>query len=201
MPSPRPWPRSCAISSTSYSEFGQRIAKALQASLHAGDPINLPSYNDLVLKVVRKQVDAQLERVLQTQLADNLAKLLQTPPEEITLEKLVDSFRDFCAGRIEPGEFGKFTLLVEQDEGPTRFAHIHIDEKPNKKKYECEYQIHVMDGTIYQLRIGRLDVEKTLFVGDFYGWEKLLFSMKVAGTKLLVDAKWELIDTHYGSER
>lgn len=173
-----------------YSDFGKAIKERVQQAVCVNlDRMDLPSYNDLILQIIRRQVDGIMQSEAAAQLESNMAKLLEQAPTEITMEKLIE---DFIEANKEDKEGQDFTLLIERKYGAT---YISLDEEPNKREYDCDFQISVdKDGKVYSLMLGAKDASKTLFMGPFYGFERALFQMYAARTKLILAADAEADD-------
>lgn len=184
----------------SYSPFGEELKARVKTAMQVNfDDLGLPGYNDLILKIVRRQVDAYANDAIANQVEKQLGKLLEPAPAEIKLTELVESFiesnveRYGCSCERGPS---RITLHIEPTGYGSRW--IRLDKEPGKDKYECGISFLVGDqgGHISALRVDRHDVTKTMFVG-LYGFEQKLFQMHAAGTKLVIDADEHDIDTNY----
>jgi hypothetical protein len=167
----------------SYGDFGKAIQEKVQQSIGVNlDRMDLPSYNDFVLKVIRTQMDAAMTGTAAKQLEENMAKLLAVAPAEITLEKLVN---DFIEAHKEDRQGQEFTLLIERES--YGFTYVCFDEDEGKSKYSCDFRIGITkDGEVFSLQLGGKDVSKTLFVGPIYGFERDLYQLYAAKTKIVV---------------
>ncbi len=181
----------------SYSPFAklleERVSKALQVDF---DKIDLPSYGDMILKIVRAKVAEHADEQLAKTVQDELGKLLVKAPEQITLTDLVAQFIEHNTDRYNGGEqHESITLIVEDATYGSRW--IYMDPEPDKDKYECaiRFLLSNQDQKISALRLDRKEVSKTIFVGPLYGFERSLFQMHTAGTKLV--GADEYIDTNY----
>jgi hypothetical protein len=185
----------------SYSDFGKSLSEQVKAALAVDfSNLGIPGYNDLILKVVRRQVDAHVNSVIATQVESQLTELLESAPESITLTQLVAEFikdrSDYhgcsCDGPDE------ITLVVDGSSSVDGYHNIYLDEEGGKSKYSCAIQIATnKEHTVYSLKIDDRDPKKTLFVGPLYNFERRLFQMYAAGTKLIIDATEDDIDTSY----
>ncbi len=54
-----------------------------------------------------------------------------------------------------------------------------------------------MDGRVYSVRINEIAPKNALFIGPIYGFERKLFQLYAAGTKLVIDCDVDDIDTSY----
>lgn len=185
----------------SYSDFGKSLHEHVKASLAVDfGNLGLPGYNDLILKVVRRQVDAQVNAVIASQVEQQMTELLQPAPAQITLSQLVGEFikdrsDDHGCSCDAPDQI---TLIVEGGDSVAGYHHIYLDEEDGKSKYSCAIQIATnKEGEVYSLKIDDRDPKKTLFVGPLYNFERRVFQMYAAGTKLLVDGNEDSINTYY----
>nr|WP_231753739.1 hypothetical protein [Burkholderia savannae] len=188
----------------SYSSFGERLKEhvktALQVDFHN---LGLPGYNNLILKVIRQQVDAQLNATIATQIEQQMKELLAPAPAEIKLSQLVEEFiKDEHTDRqyrsCSCDESDRITLIVREESGlVSKFCHIHLDNEHGTESHNCPYQINVHDGRVYSVQIDRKDPSKTLFVGPMHGFKRRLFQLYAAGTKLIIDGDENSINTYY----
>ena len=186
---------------SSYSDFGKQLTAAVKKSLAIGDQIDLPTYNDTILKIVARQVESQTNGLIQSQVAERMKDLLQPPPESITLSELVEQFIEHVkekqhAGCVCYGEVQQITCIVDREDDRS-FTYVHLDDEANIEKYHCDISIGIHQDRVFSLRFREGDVEKQLFAGPFYGFERSLFQMKAAGTKIVLDARESEIETAY----
>lgn len=171
-----------------YSDFGAQLKAAVAGSLQINGDLDLPSYNHAVLQIVRAQVEGQTHAALQQQVAERMAELLKPPPESITLEELVDQYREYLAEQAEHGcSCGpeRITLHVTEPANGG-FVHVYLDPEPQQHAGSCEINMGVYRDEIYSLRIPDAS-EKQIFAGPLYAFHRSLFAMKVAKTKLVID--------------
>ena len=167
-----------------HSDFGKAIeAKVQQAESVNLDRMNLPSYNDLILQIIRRQVDGVMQSEAAQQLEENMAKLLEPAPPQIEFEKLLEEF----INQHKEGHEGEgFSLHIENKWGST---YICLDKESGKSEYQCDYRIGVgSDGKVYHLAFGGKEVQKTIFMGPFYGFERTLFQLYAAKCVLTIPA-------------
>jgi len=184
----------------SYSDFGKKLSDHVKSALQVNfDDLGLSGYNDLILKIVRAQVDAHVGSVLAKQVEEQMAKLLQPAPAEIKLSELIKDFiernkPDGC----ECDGSDQITLHIEESRYGSRW--IGLDKAEGKSEYQCEirFAVNERDGGIFGLRFDGKEADKTFFVGPIYGFERSLFQMYAAGTKLIVDGDCvDDFDTYY----
>ena len=173
----------------SYSDFGKAIKEQVSAALAVDLRLaGLPTYGHLITEIIRRRVDASMQGQFAAQLEQDIAALLDPAPAEITIETLIEEFIK-AHGEDRAGE--NFTLLIE-NEG-RGFQYVALDQEARTGKYSCAYRIGVMDGKVYSLNFRGEDVAKTLFIGPLRGFEKLLFQLFTAKSKLIIPAD---VDTH-----
>jgi hypothetical protein len=185
----------------SYSDFGKSLHEHVKASMAVDfSNLGLPGYNDLILKIVRRQVEAQVNATIAAQIEPQLTELLSPAPAEITLTQLIAEFikdrSDYHGCSCDSPD--QITLIVEGSESVDGYHHIYLDEEEGKSKYSCAIQIATnKESEVYSLKIDDRDPKKALFVGPLYNFERRVFQMYAAGTKLIVDGNEDSIDTHY----
>lgn len=169
----------------SYSEFGKMVQESVKRSLGINVAhVDLPEYNDLIIKIVKKQVDKVLGETLERQVSDNISQILRKPPAEITVQELADAFKESMI-RDCHCEGGEISVDIEGS-NVDGYWHLYMDEKPNKKGFACRFHIGIdREGMVYSMSVGGADYEKRLFIGPAYGFERLLFALKVNRSKIL----------------
>lgn len=182
----------------SYSDFGKALEAHVKKAVNVDlGRLELPGYNDLILKLIERQVAAQLDNQLAAQIEKQMAELLAPPAAEIKLSELLKDFIETKASDCPCDGPDSISLHVEKSSGG--YAHVYFDEEDDRAKYSCKYAIHVdNEGKTYSLKIDEKDPKKQLFVGPFYNFERRLFQLYAAGTKLVIDGEDEGdFDTHY----
>lgn len=170
-----------------YGDFGKALKDQLGKALHVDlSRTDLPGYGDFILKIVRGQVDNHLMGEAAKKIEANLAALLADPPAEITIDKLVEDFKEHVKRRNYGGELDhEITLHVEcTDYG---FWHIAMDKDSGEGQYQCEVRIGVdKDGSIYQLVLGEENMDKKLFIREPSGFERDMYRAFVGGTRIVI---------------
>lgn len=183
----------------SYSEFGKQLNEHVKRAVKVDfSQLGIPGYNDLILKIIRQRVDANLNKQIEKHVTEQLDELLAPAPDEIKLSELVADFIKFQA---EKQSYScscdlpeRITLGVSTDGS---FTHVYLDKEHGSDRYECPWRIDTMDGRVYSVRINEIDPKNALFIGPMYGFERKLFQLYAAGTKLVIDADVDEIDTSY----
>lgn len=195
-----------------YSEFGKSIEKAVRNSLKIHGNVTLPEYNEQILKVMRKLLAAKTNAVIQKQVADQMAELLTPAPESIKISELIAKYvqhvEEQKKGEVEDNggyyEDGEIRLIYQNEYGFHRFG-LHPDHKNERRslggksmsRFDCDIQFSIHDGLVCDLRFNRKEVEAELFSGPFHDFERMLFQMKAAQTKVEFDVPIGEIDTCY----
>lgn len=185
-----------------YSDFGKVLKKSVGDALKMHGDIDLPSYNDTILKFVAKQLEGKTNAVIQREIEGRLKELLTPAPESIKLSDLVAQYIESVkskkdAGCVCYGDQEKIFFRLSKDTSPG-FTSIELDEDPKAKPGSSDIRFGVYKETIYHLAFNSRDVEKQMFVGPLYGFERMLFQMKAAKTRLIIeDGDAEYIETSY----
>lgn len=166
----------------SYSDFGKKLKETVETTLKVDfSQLGFDGYNDIVLKIIQRKMDSAIGLVVRAKLEEGLDDLFKTPPTEIKLSELVNQMKG-----DEFDEREECTCIVKhRDRG---YGRVYLDECPNKNYDECKYEIAFDDkGTVYQISIDGYKQKEKLFVGPFFGFERTLFQLYAAKTKLIVD--------------
>lgn len=177
---------------TSYGEFSKSLESKLKERLAIHCNLDeIPQYNDLVIKIITRNFETKINEILGKQISETMEALLETAPKEIYLDKLREEFVRWIAE--DDGvdfdyvdEFGEYLFRVEESGSADGYFHVVMDKDPKAKKWAEAFRLSVTrEGAVYAMRVGQVDMEKTLFIGPVFGFEKLLFGMKAAGTRII----------------
>lgn len=173
-----------------YSDFGKIIeAKVKEALVIDPDRISFPVYNDVILQILQRQMDAYMTEQASQGVGEFMAKLLTAPPKEITLSALL---KEYVEEINDDHEFDHqhFDLEIEgpDDNGYTRvkFGQQKTSRYSISGSKDFEFSLSE-DGRVYVMRINDKKLENGLFTGPFYGFERTLFQMWLAKTKIVFD--------------
>jgi hypothetical protein len=185
-----------------YSDFGKAIEQKVKELVKVDlSSLGLEGYNDFVMKIIRKNVAELTDKSISTQIENQLKELLAPAPEQIELSKLVANFIAFSKENDLTENQSEITLIVEHSSGSSDYRYVCLDAEPNKSAYQCKYRIGVTSkGDPFSMRIDDEDMRKKLFVGSMYSFERDLFQMHVAGTKIIFDKEAHEIDICYPFE-
>jgi len=175
---------------SSYSDFGKALSEHVKGALNVDfKELGLVGYNEIVLKIIKTKLTDSINTVGKQRIEKELSELLVDPPAEIKLSALVDQFKERLDR--EDRRSSRITCIVDTSDLTglcPGYAHVFIDKKSGTSKYSCQIQIDVTPtGEVYGLKIGGQDIKNTLFLGPHFGFERSLFQMYAAGTKIIVD--------------
>ncbi|VVE29247.1 hypothetical protein PEP31012_03580 [Pandoraea eparura] len=187
---------------SAHSDFGRQLRDHVKAALQVDfSHLGIPGYNDFLLKIIRGQVEAQLNSSVGKHVETQMTQLLAPAPAQIKLSELVAQFiKDNDESHYGCSCDGpeQITLVVEGSEIPRGYHRVYLDKEEGKSKYQCKVQLALTDeGEVYSITIDEEEVKKSLFVGPLYGFDLRIFQMHAAGTKIIVDGNEHTIDTHY----
>lgn len=167
-----------------YSPFGKALKESIEHAVGADlRGLALEGYNDFVLKIVKTKLDRFYDQQARDVIGKAMDEMLQSPPASMKLSELVDAMKKHVIER-ESDHDSECTVHVEHDGS---FTWIALDPKAHVEKYRCAYRFHVFQGCAGGLRIEGREVEKTLFVGPLYSFERLLFQLHVNKTPVEID--------------
>jgi len=195
-----------------YSAFGKQVEEAVGKALQLHGDIDLPSYNDAILKIVAAQVEHATKQSIEAQVAERMKDLLTPAPATIRLSELVKQYVEMLrekenSGCVCYGDRKEITFQVSEI-SYGMFREVILDPEHNTKRHDCEIRFGVSlekklgpnAGSIYHLAFKNQDVEKQMFVGPLYGFERSIFQMKAAGTAIVLDHDEVDIETSYSPE-
>lgn len=153
--------------------------------------LGLVGYNEIVLKIVKAKLDASVEVFGKAQIEKDLEELLKSPPAEIKLSDLVEQMKE----AHKDDERYECTCIVDWGTSDG-WGRVYLDKNGDKRKNDCEHSLaFTKEGEIYSFSIDRCDPSKKMFFGPTYGFERSLFQMYAAKTKLIIDE--DEVSRHY----
>lgn len=190
----------------SYSDFGKALGEQVKAAMQVDfSNLGLPGYNDLILKIIRAQVEHQTSQSIAAHVEEQMKELLAPAPAEIKLSELIEEFI-----KEEDDRFGcscdkpdQITLIIHDGTDGGRYSslknyhHIYFDKEPGKDKYECDFQIDINEGRVYSVRLDKRDPNKSIFIGPIYGFARRIYQLYAANTRLILDGDADSINTYY----
>ncbi|MCC7421817.1 MAG: hypothetical protein IT428_16180 [Planctomycetaceae bacterium] len=183
----------------SYGDFGKAIEAKLGEALKLHGDVTIPEYNEVILRVIRNQFEAKTLSVVEKQVAHQLNELLTPVPESINLSALVAAYIErFVEEKKDDGDYfegGDITFFAETERGG--FTYFALDPTYRTKKYECEIRFGVYKERIHHLEFKDKEIEKRLFAGPFYGFQRMIFQLKAAQSRIVFDKPFDEIETYY----
>lgn len=175
----------------SYSDFGKRLSEAVKQSLALHDRLDLPSYNHAILRIIERQVERGMQASIEREVAARMKELLTPAPESIKLSELVEQYIEHLNEQARGGCVcygdGRITCLLEDSD--YGFRRLTLAKEAGKRRNDGDIQIGITkEGRIYHLHFRDRDVEKEMFAGPFHGFERSIFQMRAAGTRIEIDA-------------
>lgn len=174
------------------SDFSKKINERVKALIDVNlDEIDLPSYRQLIADIIKKRVGAVMTTEFTEKLDKDIGELLQPAPAEITLENLLEEFKASKKGAHNAYELSgnRFTLIIERNERLDGYMDVYLDEEPHKEKYSCDIHFRIKDaGEVWGLKLNGDDLKSKIFVGPMFNFEKRLFQMYTAKTRLIIEA-------------
>jgi len=180
----------------SYGDIGKQSQEAVKTAI-AIDPsaLGLCGYNQTVLAIVKQKLDAAVQKIGVEKLSKDMDDLLGTcAPETVKLSVLVEQFKEWAAGH---GSESQCTIIFEESQYGSRW--LYLDQDSKNGKYDCRFSMLIPDkdgaggtctttGTTPSLcKIKGRDPKQTFIMGTLCGFERTLFQMYAAGTKIIVD--------------
>jgi len=198
---------------SSYSDFGKQVKAAVSKSLAIHGKIELPEYNHMLLNMIAVHVEHATKDSIQRQVAERMKDLLEPAPAEIKLSELIEQYREFLKDRANSGcscdSRHEFYFKVE-DEDDDFFRRIALSESKPERHLSADIRFGLSRGArprgetpfvgeIYTLSFREnQEIERKMFVGPLYGFQRSLFQMQAAKTAIIVDVYASDVDTSYG---
>lgn len=172
----------------SFGDVGKQIEKAVTNALQIVDPLDVPSYGNMVMAVLRAKMDEVLAPLVNERLAAEMTEILKLAPREVKLSELVETMIAECDRQDRWGS--SVTCIVDESGSSLTpgYRWLYLDQEREKAKHSCEAQLGIdPDGKIYHLVIDRKDAKTTVVLGVYEAWKKQLFAAYCCGSKLIVD--------------
>ncbi len=177
-----------------YSDFSKQVQKAVTQALKVDQELDLPSYGEMIVEVVRRQAEGITQSQLAKQVQPQLAKLLTPAPERIKLTELVKEYVQMLREKNESGCvcYGdeRIGIQIKEDGG---FIYVDLKESISDKTWDVRIGLHRKSrddrklASMHHLRFDDVTVEQKVFRDNFYSFERSLLQMKAAGTLVELD--------------
>jgi len=175
----------------SYSDFGKALGQHIRAAIGVNlESVTIPEYNTMIADIVARRVDAFLRKEGHEALDVTLSEILRPAPAEMKLSELVEAFKRWVVQRYdyEPQDGGEITVIIEGKPEKYNPRWISFDRNNNTEKYKCEFSFLLSwDGTVSYIRMRGHNTKDDIFIGGYYGFERDLFRLHAAKTKLVID--------------
>lgn len=192
----------------SYSDFGKDLKKHVEASLKIDvSNVNLQEYGQVVLKMVEGLVNKHVQESAQGKLLEQLNSLFETPPPRITLQELLDAYKEGEEDSAHSNGYERCGLIIEESDSGYIYvgfnpsdeegSHFGSSTKRIEKVSKCEIQLHFSkpkDATdAYAIRwisFGgyRGETTKNFMPTSLHGLARRLYQMYCAGTMVVIDS-------------
>jgi hypothetical protein len=193
--------KSAVESATGYgSAFSKSLQKAVTDKLAVPADFDLPVYHDHITKVVLAVVKDGMDKAISTQVESRLKEIIRPVPATIKLSDIAEEYRKGREEEYKAGGGGdeNFTLSVSQRDG---FVYLAMDKSEHTPEHRCEIKLGVYKGKIFSLTFGSRQIEKELFVGNVYNFERFLFQLRAANTEIIEDLEAiEDVSTYVGHD-
>lgn len=176
----------------SYSEFGETLEAKLVEHLKVDfEKIDFPAYNHLVTQVVQRALRHTLQEDAAAKLEADIREMLAGEiPAEITLSQLVGELKDWAREDCYEAQGKHAVTAIVGGLIKHGYRSIYLDPMPKKQAYECRFNLLLDDGgTLRSARVEGRGLEKGLFLGGLYGFEKTIFRLYTAKTRLIIDTE------------
>lgn len=194
---------------SSYSEFGKQLKKSVEESLRIRGEIELPEYNQTILNLIAAQLEKATQDSIQRQVAERMTDLLEPAPAEIKLSELVEEYRKYLKDRTDSGcvcdSSHEFHFSIRESSGS--FLYVQFSEEQLEKHGQPDIEFGLAkrdrDGVkryeMFTLSFDQAkNVQREMFAGPLYGFQRRLFQMHAAKTAVIVDVSEDGVDTSYG---
>lgn len=170
----------------SYSDTAKQIEEAVSAALKV-DRLDLPSYGDMVARMLKAQVEAVVSPIVSGRLAADMEELLKLAPAEIKLSEIADNMRK----EHEEGDKWGDVISVILEESSYRSRWLYLDDEEHyedRDKNRCQHRLLLgEDGTISGGWIDSKDLTKSSWIGRSYGLGQRLRAFIACNTKIILD--------------
>lgn len=179
-----------------YSDFSKQVQQSVTKALKVDQELDLPSYGEMIVEVVRRQVEGITQATIAKQVQPQLAKLLTPAPERIKLTALVAEYVQMLREKSESecvcyGEEQIGLQIVE--ESTPGFLVVKLKKSRSDKTWDVLIGLHRKSkddpklASMYHLRFEDVTVEQKVFRDNVYSFERSLLQMKAAGTLVELD--------------
>ncbi len=148
---------------------------------------DIPKYHDFVTKRLRLAAQNFYDNKLVEVLDGELKEIMSEVPDVVNLSWLVEKIVD---GAREDKAEGEISLHIDKSYSS---YWIGIDKESDKSEYECNFRIGLNEDAktgklkIFSLRVDGEDCRKSIALGPFYQFEKILYNAYVTEAEFALD--------------
>ena len=148
---------------------------------------DIPKYHDFVSKRLKLAAQSFYDDKLVEVLDSELKEIMSEVPDVINLSWLVEKIVD--AAREDESE-GEISLHINKSYSS---YWIGIDKESDKSEYQCGFRIGLSEDsktgklTIFSLKVDGEDCRKSIALGPFYRFEKILYNAYVNNAEFALD--------------
>lgn len=180
-----------------YGDFTKTIEKGIKETVKVDlRDLGIPGYNDLVTKILRQKLGTFFEETSTQAIEREMQELLADFPKTITVSELATKFRE----HVEENEDGSghFTFIVKPSDSNDDYFDLYLDDEDDMAWIKCQYHIRCNKEGVWALQINDEKVERKLFIGPCFGFERFLFHAYT--NKVIVVLDTEEPETWYGND-
>lgn len=187
---------------SSYSDFGRRLKEGVESQLDINlRELNIPTYNQMVLNVVKEQLDAAVTIQGVEKIKSRMDEMLGGAKQEYRLSELIEKMKGEAT---EYGDVKDSEISLHIKRSGMMLWFIDFDPEEDKERHECRYKISICEpkdgkrGKVNTVEIRDKKLDNNAIMGGLYGLEAVLFQMFTTGGNLIVDE--DDVDMEYPSE-
>lgn len=172
----------------SWSDFGKQLKEQVKEQMQFNlDRLDIPSYNQVILNVIKGELDRSIHEEGAKQIQEQIQELLGTSKEEYKLSELIKQMveDELELEKLDYDEIEKITVLVETRYGST---YIYLDPAEDVSWHQCKFMIALNeDGTVWRAEVKGKQFDNTVIMGGLYGVEAEIFKMWTRKAKFIID--------------
>ena len=177
-----------------YSPFQKALAEHINATLRVDfERLGLAGYNATLLQIIKTKLDAAVFQFAEKQIGEGLAELLQNPPAEIKVSELVAMLKKQLQEDSSYHEESRPDVVdceVQTDTGIVAgYGQVKLTVKRRGSTDGRCYELAIdSEQRVYRVSLPyQGDISKRVFAGPFFDFERALFQIYAAKTKLVLD--------------
>lgn len=179
------------------SDIRKELEKAFKEQIRVDlSQLTLPEYNKMILVMIQKMVDSHIHEQGLKKLEGDLKEMLSdSTPAEMKLSDLIREFAEELHYDDHDHSWnGEISFHHERGRISIETYHIYFDKESGKRNYSCAYNMYLSKGKISSCKMDGIKHDD-LIIGKLYGFDRKLFQLYSAGTKIIPD--FENVETSY----